>query len=146
MVTIRKALKKDAAAFRSLIWMVQINPFGLNWQHFLVAVDGQDRVIATGQIKPHRNGTRELASIATHPSYRGQGLASEIIRRLLEETPRPLYLLCQEKMGPFYARFGFRSLAVEEMPREYGRNIRMMERARRFSGGHIPHLLVMKLD
>jgi len=146
MVTIRKALRKDAAVIRSLIWRVQIYPFGLNWRHFMVAVDEQDRVIATGQIKPHRDGTRELASIATHPGNRGQGLASEIILRLLNEAPRPVYLRCLEKMGPFYARFGFHSLALESMPPEYARDIRMMDRVRRTVAPHLSHLLVMKLD
>ena len=146
MVMIRKASKKDAVGIRSLIWMVQINPFGLNWRHFLVAVDEQDRVIATGQVKPHRDGTRELASIATHPDYRGQGLASDIIRRLLNETPPPLYLRCLEKMGPFYTRFGFRILTIEEMPPDYVRDIHMMDRVRRTVAPHLSHLLVMKLD
>ena len=146
MVTIRKALKKDAAAIRSLIWLVQINPFGLDWRHFLVAVNEQEQVVATGQIKPHRDGTRELASIATRPDYRSQGLASAIINRLLQETPRPLYLRCAEKMGLFYTRFQFRVLALAEMPPDYARDIRRMDWMRRRMVPKMPHLLIMKLD
>jgi N-acetylglutamate synthase-like GNAT family acetyltransferase len=146
MVTIRKALKKDAPGIRALIWQVQINPFGLNWQHFLVAVDEQERVVATGQIKPHRDGTLELASIATHPNYRGQGLASEIISRLIQESPRPIYLHCREKMEPYYNRFGFSALAIEEMPPAYAREMRMMDRARRTVARQLPRLLVMRLE
>ncbi len=146
MVTIRKALKKDASAIRALIWMVQINPFGLNWRHFLVAVDEQEQVVATGQIKPHHDGTRELASIATHPGYRGQGLASDIIRRLADETERPIYLHCQERMGPFYARFGFRRLDVEEMPGEYAREIRALDFFRKWMAKGMAVLWVMRLD
>ncbi len=146
MVTIRKAQKKDAAAIRSLIWQVQINPFGLNWQHFLVAVDEQERVVSTGQIKPHRDGTLELASIATLPAYRNQGLASAIITRLVQETPHPLYLHCRDVMEPYYQRFGFRSLSIEEMPQSWARDMRLMDRARRTVAPNIPQLLVMKLD
>ena len=146
MVTLRKAQKKDAGAIRSLIWLVQINPFGLNWRHFLVAVDEHDRLVATGQIKPHRDGTLELASIATHPDFRSQGLASAIITRLVQDTPHPLYLHCRDVMEPFYARFGFRSLSIEEMPQSWARDMRMMDRARRTVAPNIPRLLVMKLD
>jgi N-acetylglutamate synthase-like GNAT family acetyltransferase len=146
MFTIRKAVQKDSRAIRALIWKVQINPTGLNWRHFLVTVDEQDRVIATGQIKPHRDGTRELASIATHPDFRGQGLASAIIARLLTENPPPLYLKCAEHMGPFYLRFGFRSLDPPEMPADYARDVRFMDRLRRSVAPNIERLLVMKLD
>ena len=146
MVTFRKAQKEDAGAIRSLIWQVQINPFGLNWRHFLVAVDEQGRVVATGQIKPHRDGTLELASIATLPDYRNHGLASAIITRLVQDTPQPLYLNCRDIMEPFYSRFGFRSLSIEEMPPSYARDMRMMERARRTVAKNMPILLVMKLD
>ena len=146
MFTIRKAVQKDSGAIRSLIWKVHINPTGLNWRHFLVAVDEQDRVIATGQIKPHRDGTREVASIATHADYRGQGLASAIINRLLAENPPPLYLKCAERMGPFYLRFHFRILEPAEMPAEYARDVRMLDRLRRAVAPNIGHLLVMKLD
>ena len=146
METIRKAEKKDASAILYLIRKVQINPFGLDWRHFLVAVDGQERVISTGQIKPHRDGTRELASIATHPDYRGRGLASAIITRLLLENPPPLYLRCAERMGPFYTRFHFRNLALDEMPADYARSVRLLDGMRRIVAPGISRLLVMKLE
>jgi len=146
METIRKAEKKDASAIRALIRNVQINPFGLDWRHFLVAVDAQERVIATGQIKPHRDGTRELASIATHPDFRGRGLASAIITCLLKENPPPLYLKCAERMGPFYTRFHFRSLVLDEMPADYARSVRLLDGLRRTVAPGISRLLVMELD
>ena len=146
METIRKAEKKYASAIRALIRKVQINPFGLDWRHFLVAVDAQERVIATGQIKPHRDGTRELASIATHPDFSGRGLASAIITCLLKENPPPLYLKCAELMGPFYTRFHFRSLALDEMPADYARSVRLLDVLRRTVAPGISRLLVMELD
>ncbi len=146
MVTLRKANRQDAASIRALIWQVRINPTGLDWRHFLVAVDDQDQVIATGQVKPLRDGTRELASIATAPQYRGQGLASAIITQLLGETPRPLYLVCAERMGAFYVRFGFRELAPPEMPQVLGREVALMDWARRHIASSMSRLLVMKID
>jgi predicted N-acetyltransferase YhbS len=104
-----------------LIWRVGINPFGLNWRRFLVAVDGEDRVIGSGQIKPHGDGPRELASIAVQPEWQGQGIGREIIERLLSENPLPLYLTCRPRMAPYYERFGFRVLSPEEMPSYFRR-------------------------
>ena len=124
MYTLRKATQKDAAAIRRLIWLVHINPMGLNWRRFLVEVDEHDQVIASGQIKPHHDGSRELASIATHPDWRGQGIASTIIQRLLEETPRPIYLITAAHNRDFYPRFGFRILDLPEMPPELARIMR----------------------
>ena len=146
MVRLRKATEKDASSIRVLIRRVQINPTGLDWRHFLVAVDDQDRVIATGQVKPLRDGTRELASIATKPDYRNQGLASAIITQLLVQTPRPLYLVCLERMGSFYVRFGFRELTPQEMPRVLGREAAFVAWLRRHIAHNMSRLLVMKID
>ena len=51
----------------------------------------RDRVIGCGQIKPHGDGTRELASIAVVPEHQRQGIGTEIIARLIEGQPLPLY-------------------------------------------------------
>ncbi len=94
----------------------------LDWKRFVVAVDEQDQVIATGQIKPHQKGEiLELASIAVVADHRGEGLARAIIEHLLKDSPRPLYLTCRSRLQPFYQKFGFRALSYEEMPRFYQR-------------------------
>jgi N-acetylglutamate synthase-like GNAT family acetyltransferase len=146
MMRLRRATQKDAAAIRALIHTVGINPTGLDWKRFLVAVDELDHVIASGQIKPHGDGTRELASIATFPEYRSQGLASAIIQRLVVETPHPLYLVCLEHNGSFYARFGFRELAPHEMPPILGREAKVVAFMRRFFLPKMERMLVMKID
>jgi N-acetylglutamate synthase-like GNAT family acetyltransferase len=146
MVTMRRATANDAAAIRALIRQVRINPTGLDWRHFLVTVDEHGRVVATGQVKRLRDGTRELASIATATDYRGQGLASAIINQLINETPRPLYLVCAERLGSFYTRFGFRQLSRGEMPPVLGREAALMDWLRRHVAPHMPRLLVMKIE
>ena len=146
MTQVRHATQKDAADIRALIRLVGINPTGLDWRRFLVAVDESDQVIATGQVKPHSDGTLELASIATEPEYRNLGLASAIIQRLVEETPHPLYLVCQEHNGSFYARFGFRELERPEMPPVLGREAALVAWLRRYLFPKMERLLVMKIS
>ena len=129
----RRATAKDAGAIRALILTVGINPRGLDWRRFTVAVEGRDRVVGCGQIKPHPDGSRELASIAVRPKMRKRGVASELIRRLMEENGPPLWLMCRSGLAGFYQRFGF--VAVDDpafMPRYFQRIHRLAALAGHF--------------
>jgi N-acetylglutamate synthase-like GNAT family acetyltransferase len=144
--TLRPALETESAAIKDLIHSVGINPMGLDWKRFIVAVDAEDQIIATGQIKPHgaHADIHELASIAVVPEYRGQGLARAIIEYLLKESPRPLYLTCVSTLEQFYNRFGFVSVPHEEMPRYFQRLSKLANVLFTFSNRD-DSLLVMKL-
>lgn len=112
---IRPATEADQPVINDIIREADINRMSLNWQRFIVAeVDGQ--VLSTGQIKIHKDGSRELASIATRPAYQGRGLASKIIRALLAQETEKLYLTCVDSNEPFYQRFGFKRIYLREMP------------------------------
>lgn len=119
--TIRPAREPESSTIEDLIHAVGINPMGLDWKRFVVAVDAQDQIIATGQIKPHGRDIHELASIAVVPEYRGEGLARAIIEHLLKDSPRPLYLTCISSLESFYQKFGFSAIEYEEMPRYFQR-------------------------
>jgi N-acetylglutamate synthase-like GNAT family acetyltransferase len=107
LIQLRIAREEDARIIHDLIHEAQINPFGLDWRHFIVAEDAEAGIIATGQIKTHYDGTKELASIAVRPAFQKRGIARLVIERLLEENPPPLYLTCRSSLGPFYQQFGF---------------------------------------
>jgi N-acetylglutamate synthase-like GNAT family acetyltransferase len=116
-ILIRPAARTEAAAIRALIRAVRINPTGLDWRRFLVAVAADGQVVGTGQVKLHRDGSRELASIAVRPAFRERGIAGAIIARLLDrEGQRPLYLVCRAALRKFYERFGFRTAGPAELP------------------------------
>ncbi|RPJ25567.1 MAG: N-acetyltransferase [Chloroflexi bacterium] len=121
MTTIRPARETDAAPIRDLIYKVGINPTGLDWRRFVVAVDEWDEMIGCGQLKPHGQEILELASIAVYPEHQGKGVARAMIEHLLKESPRPLYLMCQSSLGQLYEKFGFRAISYEEMPRYFQR-------------------------
>ncbi len=107
MYHLRRATRSDLRQIRRLIYSERLNPLGLDWRRFWLAVDEDGQMIGCGQVKPHRDGSRELASIAVRPEWRRRGAASAIIRRLLAEHPAPLYLTCRAELVGFYARFGF---------------------------------------
>jgi N-acetylglutamate synthase-like GNAT family acetyltransferase len=121
MINIRSARETETAQIRDLIYLVGINPTGLDWKRFVVAVNDQDEMIGCGQLKPHGGDILELASIAVYPQHQGKGVARAIIEHLLNDSPRPLYLMCQSGLGPFYEKFGFRGISYEEMPRYFQR-------------------------
>jgi N-acetylglutamate synthase-like GNAT family acetyltransferase len=112
---IRRATEADQPVINDIIREADINRMSLNWQRFIVAeVDGQ--VVSTGQIKIHKDGSHELASIATRPAYQGRRLASQVIQALLAQETEKLYLTCVDNNETFYQRFGFKRIYLREMP------------------------------
>ncbi len=118
---LRPAAEKDFPAIQRLIRQVQINPTALDWRRFVVAVDGLGEVRGCGQLKPHGKEIIELASIAVVPSDRSKGVARLIIEHLIAKAPRSLYLTCRSGLQPFYEKWGFRVIGLDEMPPYYRR-------------------------
>jgi N-acetylglutamate synthase-like GNAT family acetyltransferase len=141
---IRPARESEFSQIKDLIHLTGINPMGLDWKRFVVAVNDQDEMIGCGQLKPHGQDILELASIAVYPQYRSQGVARAVIEHLLKDGLRPLYLMCESSLGSLYEKFGFRSINYDEMPRYFQRMSKLaglvVSLARREE-----RLLVMKL-
>lgn len=142
-IVLRSAAAEDQAAIVSLVRAAQINPMDLKWRHFVVAVDeASGSIVSIGQIKPHGDGSRELASIATVPAYQHQGIARRVIEHLLARNPGELYLTCLATMEGFYAPFGFRAVGQREMS-PYFRRLTRVAGALMFLDKH-RHLVVMR--
>jgi N-acetylglutamate synthase-like GNAT family acetyltransferase len=114
-VTIHTASEDDQFAITAIVRAARIYPRDLNWQRFLLAQWGQD-IIGVGQVKPHQDGSRELASIAVVPEWQGNGVGGAIIRALLSRETGPLYLMCLANREHYYERFGFKRLDRPAMP------------------------------
>ena len=124
--TLRRAEARDFPAIPGLIRQARINPTGLDWRRFVVAVNGADAVLGCGQLKPHRGGIIELASIAVRPEHRQRGIARAIMENLIGAAPRPLYLTCRSSLRTFYEQWQFQVLEVSEMPPYFRRLARAM--------------------
>jgi N-acetylglutamate synthase-like GNAT family acetyltransferase len=143
MFILRPATEQDAPAIHSLIREARINPTGLDWRRFLLAVVAEGEVIGCGQLKPHSDGSLELASIAVSRDWRGKGVARAIIGHLLSGKKGDIYLMCRSELGSMYEKFGFSTVQEAEMPRYFRRISKMaglIELLRREGSG----LLVMK--
>lgn len=145
MTMLRPARETESRQIKDLIQFVGINPMGLDWRRFIVAVNDRDEMIGCGQIKPHGTDILELASIAVYPKRQGKGVARAIIEHLLKESPRPLYLMCESSLGPLYEKFGFRGIEYNEMPRYFQRISKLAGLVTTLANRE-ERLLVMKLQ
>lgn len=120
---LRAGADRDQATIRRIVRAAGINPTNLQWQRFIIAEE-RGEVVGVGQVKPHRDGMRELASIAVVPEQRGRGIGSEIIRALIaREHGEVLHLTCGSQLEGFYERFGFHRLDPQEYPRYFARRL-----------------------
>ena len=108
-----------------------------------MAVDASGRIIGCGQVKPHRDGTLELASLAVLPDWRGKGVARAIIEHLTGQNPGRLYLMCRSPLEALYVKFGFQAIEFADMPPYFQQISRVAALYNRMAH-ETDHLSVMK--
>jgi len=130
-LTLRDATIEDQPTIRQIVRAANINPTGLDWPRFIVAEDGGP-IVGVGQVKPHRDGTRELASIAVLPARQGQGIGTAIIQDLVRREKATLHLTCRSRLQGYYERFGFRRLESRDYPPYFARMLPILNTLGRF--------------
>ncbi len=117
MIETRRATAQDQSQIRRMIAAARLDPTSLKWQHFLLAHDmGDGSLIGCAQIKRHRD-CDEFGSLVVLPAYRNCGVGGRLLRELLQGETGPVYLVCVERMRPYYERFGFRLVSLSQSPR-----------------------------
>jgi N-acetylglutamate synthase-like GNAT family acetyltransferase len=114
--SLRKSVREDSSAIRKLVISANLNPTGLDWGRFVVAQSSSGQVIGCVQIKPHRDGSQELASLVVVEDWKGKGVARALIEDAIENHDGWLYLMCRSGLGELYQRFGFEVLDHDAMP------------------------------
>jgi len=141
-LTLRDATFEDQPTIRQIVRAANINPTGLDWPRFTVA-ENDGAIVGVGQLKPHRDGTRELASIAVIPHRRGQGIGTAVIEELLRREKGTVHLTCRSQLQGYYERFGFRRLETRDYPPYFARRMPMINAFLRPFGIRI---IVMRRD
>lgn len=123
--SLRPANADDFTALKNLVYTARINPTGLKWPRFVIAENDLDEIIGCAQIKSHRDGSHELASLVVAADYRGLGIARSMVAHLTANHEGDLYLTCRSSLGGFYEKLGFVTLAEHQMPPYFRRISRL---------------------
>jgi ribosomal protein S18 acetylase RimI-like enzyme len=106
-----------------LIHAARINPIGIDWRRFVVAEAASGAVIACAQIKPHHDGSNELASLVVDEEWRGRGIARKMIEHYLAANYPPLWLTCRSGLIPLYKKFEFHEMKTRDGMPAYFRRV-----------------------
>jgi amino-acid N-acetyltransferase len=142
---VRAAYEDEAGLIKQMVRAERLNPLGLDWQRFRVAVSKDGELVGCVQLKTHRDGSRELASLVVLPGWRRRGVARALVEETLSGMHGELYLICRAALGSFYRQFGFQAIQFEQMP-PYFRRIARLAGALGVLSGERGRLLVMSVQ
>lgn len=135
--SLRPAGEAEADIIKQLVRNARLNPLGLDWRRFTVAVDPAGQIIGCIQTKPHRQA-QELASLVVRREWGGEGVARRLVEHIMDEAGRPVWLMCASPLVPFYERFDFETVEEPgEMPPYFRRIHRLFTLFRFFSRGEV---------
>lgn len=125
VIKYRNACDQDIAQIKKLLKSVSGDYNGLLRSRILVAYKDK-KIIGCIRIKLLSSKCKELSSLAVLPKYRNQGIASQLIRRIIIKNKyRPLHLLCSRDLQCIYTRNNFQRVKIKYLPlpmrREYKR-------------------------
>lgn len=116
--TIRRATAEDADTIKQMVRSAPLDPNAIDWQYFTVLEiieDGKSTIASIGMVRPEKD-IYEIDSVVTREQYRGRGYAAAVVQALIDRAPRPLYLLAETALVPYYERFGFQTIPTQESP------------------------------
>jgi N-acetylglutamate synthase-like GNAT family acetyltransferase len=124
-VTLRAARSDEQVLIKSLVRGEHLNPLSLDWHNFLMA-EFSGHVVGCGQVKRHRDGSAELASLVVVPEWRRRGVATRLVADLKARAGPPLWLTCRSSLIPFYRQFDFKDATQSPDVPPYFRRIRRL--------------------
>jgi len=143
---IRPAKKEDHTFIRKIIRRARLNPLGVHWPTFVIANKPNGDFLGCAQIKDHRDGSSELASLYVDPAFRGHGIAAAIIRHLQTQAQSDLWLTCRSGLVPLYQRSGFVEISdPSRMPAYFRRVWRLFNGLTRWSP-QLERLAIMRWE
>ena len=116
-LAIRPAAADEAEAIRRLVRaQPRMNPTGLDWRKFTVAVQPDGRLAGCVQLRPAGAGAVELGSLVVAPAERGKGLAGRLIAAVLARTEARVLVVTAAAHARHYAPWGFRRIGLRGAP------------------------------
>jgi amino-acid N-acetyltransferase len=123
-ITIRPARPEDQETILSYVRQAKLNRRHLHWENFLVAEEN-GKLVGIRQVKIHKQGTREVGSGFVLPEYRRKGISARLMNEILSRQQGVLYLMCRVEWASYYEQFGFRQIAVDQLPADFHKEYRI---------------------
>jgi N-acetylglutamate synthase-like GNAT family acetyltransferase len=114
-----KATAADELQIRNILKKLNGDRSNFDISRFVVAKQGNE-LIGCVRIKVFEDGTLELSSLAVLPEHQGQGVGSQLVKKLLlNEVARPIFLLTSLDKESFYKKFSFNIIAPDKLSEEF---------------------------
>jgi N-acetylglutamate synthase-like GNAT family acetyltransferase len=116
--TIRAATEADAETIKRMVRSAPLDPNAVDWHYFLVleiVEDDKPKIVCIGMVHPEGN-VQEVDSVVTLKEYRKRGYAEAVVHALIERAGKPIYLLAEPALIPYYEKFGFHVMGANEAP------------------------------
>jgi N-acetylglutamate synthase-like GNAT family acetyltransferase len=142
---IRPAAESDAETIKQIVRSNPLDPNAIDWRYFLVlevTENGAPKIASIGMVRPEAD-VYELDSVATLPQYRRRGYAEALVRALVERSQKPIYLLSETKLIPYYERLGFRLFSREDAPQVMTEQADMVNR---YFGGDVTYTVMGMIE
>ena len=120
-VIFRRAAPADEPAIRQMARGERVNPNGLHWLNFIVAVDGFG-LAGAAQLRPHPGGLHELGSLLVRQDLRGRQIATRLIDALMQDRTGRVLMVTRATYAEHYARWGFLPIRPWTAPPSIRRN------------------------
>ena len=120
---LRPARQSDQGTIKRMVRRARLNPMGINWQRFTLAESEAGDIIGCVQLKPHGDGSSELASLIVARPWRGKGLGGRLINVIKAKSEGVLWLMCRRNLVRYYRQFGFEEVQEASRMSPYFRRI-----------------------
>jgi GNAT superfamily N-acetyltransferase len=88
----------------------------------------RQHIVAALKLSPVAQG-HWLTGLFTDPAQRAQGVASRLVKSVLEAYPGPVWLFCEPALTDFYLRLGF--VRCQSLPEPLGDRLQRYQHSRR---------------
>ena len=121
---IRRATVADQTSIRRLVRQAKLNPRSLDWRAFVIA-EAEGKPVGVAQVRRHRDGSMELASLVVVAKDRGHGIATDMVDALLSEETQPVFTLLDRRYAEHFTRWGFQPIPATDLPAPLRRQLRV---------------------
>jgi N-acetylglutamate synthase-like GNAT family acetyltransferase len=85
-----------------------------DWLQFCWVVEQQGRFVAYGVLRPYGNYS-VLEWLQVHPKWARKGIGSTLVKTMLTQSPKPVYVNSAVRAVQFYTRLGFHKIRFKEL-------------------------------